>query len=144
MKKLLNFWYLRLRNKVRNRFTEGGFEFIFREYDLIIRSLSGSFEVRILSTEYAYGYLLSALVQDKIDTIHGYAVYMYMIASGLCREERFVRELNEVIDGYCSRQLEKVSEKISEEEDLEALETQQVLDGLSKLSKKQRKKLFKK
>lgn len=101
--KILEFWYLTVMNTRQRRIEAGGFVIDFHQYDMRIRSVSGNFSMRIRSGEYSFGYLVSAVAKGKEGNIHGYAAIMYIIATEICRDDKFRKDLQRAIERYEKR-----------------------------------------
>lgn len=93
------FWYFHVRNGCKRRLTVGGFEVEFHNYDIRFRTISRNWSMRVLASEYAFGYLCSA----KDESVHGYALYMYSIATGICRDERLRKDIHIALETYAKR-----------------------------------------
>lgn len=138
--KVLEFWYLTVRNTVQKRIEVGGFEIVFRQYDLRIRSLSDNFSMKIRSGEHAFGYLAASMGQGHEDNVHGYAVFMYLIATNICRDDRLRRELQRAIQGYQERENAKVKLEEADGNEEAALESVRKDLERSEMSRAQRRR----
>lgn len=127
----------------------GGFEIEFRQYDMRIKSLSGNFRMRIRAGEYAFGYLVSSLAQDCPKNVEGYATYMYMIATEICKDEGLRNDIHKALMKYNAR-LEKaaakqvVEDKTAEEMAIDLEKSARAHDGLKKSERRKIDKRFKK
>lgn len=110
---LMKWWLFNFRNWKIYQFEVGGFRVVFRRFFLHIKSISGNFSMSIRAGEHAYGYLLTAAKQDKIDQIHGYCAYMYKIAMSITTDSGLVNELNKALSKYDAR-MEKKAAKNAE------------------------------
>lgn len=106
----MNWWVFSVKNRTRKTIVSGGFEFKFKNYDLVIRSISSNFELRIRATEWMFGYLAAAMAQGKEDQLKGYATMMYILSTQLGRDRKFNAEVTKSIEQYMGR-LEKVAEE---------------------------------
>lgn len=91
-------------------YEEGGFKVTFRNYDMRIETLSRNFSVKIMAGEYPFGYLAASYAQDKKDNIHGYALFLYMVAILLPRDDQFRRDLQTALKTYEKRAARKAKE----------------------------------
>lgn len=107
MKKIRYWLYMLFKNKKHTVCEEGGFKITFREYNLQIETLSKNFSMKIGAGEYPFGYLVASLSQGKKDNIHGFAMYMYMVAMLLCRDKQFQRDLEIALKCYEKRAARK-------------------------------------
>lgn len=69
---------------------------------------------RIDGRTHAYGYLLEAANQGLNEQLHGYAVILYMLATGLTKDQTLVDDTVEVLNAYRQR-VEAEGEKAAAE-----------------------------
>lgn len=110
--KVLEFWYFTVRNTVQKRLVSGGFEIEFRQYDLRIKSISKNFAMKIRAGEYSFGYLVSSIAQGKEANAHGYAAFMYLLATEICKDDKLRAEVQRAIESYHKRV--EVKKKVKE------------------------------
>lgn len=94
---------LHVMNVVEERRTIGGFEFVFRRYDLTVRTLSGNFRTRIMCTEHPFAYLAHSLRDGREDNLHGYASLLYIVATQLTQDAPFARAVESGVKRYMER-----------------------------------------
>lgn len=114
-RKILNWWYFTVKNTTQRKLTIGGFNFKFRNYDVIIKSISDNFEIRVRAGEFMFGYLCSALGKGDKSQLHGYAAIMYMLATQIGKDAKLAREVNGSCERYMTRMqafAEKEAEKV--------------------------------
>ena len=63
---------------------------------------------------HAYGYLLEAANQGLNDQLHGYAVILYMLATGLTKDQTLVDDVVGVLNNYRQRIEAEGAQKASE------------------------------
>lgn len=110
MKKLKYWFFMLFKNGKKAVYEEGGFKVTFRNYDMRIETLSRNFSVKIMAGEYPFGYLAASYAQDKKDNIHGYAMFLYMVAMLLPRDDQFRRDLQTALKTYEKRAARKAKE----------------------------------
>lgn len=76
-----------------------------------IRTESRNFAMKIDARNEIYGYLLAAAQQGLNEQIHGYCVTMYVIATGMSKDQEFVNEVQRVVVGFMDRQQAKAKEE---------------------------------
>lgn len=139
--KVLEFWYFCVCNRCHKSLVTGGFQVDFRNYDIRIKSLSGNFSMKVRSGEYAFGYLYAALGKGNTENIHGYALFVYTIASCICQDEKFAEDVLKSIEDYAKRAEEKPSEELDDLDDETILMALQKDIEYSELPRSQRRKI---
>lgn len=145
--KVLEFWYFHVRNGVQSRLEVGGFEIEFHQYDLRIKSLSGNFAMKIRASEYAFGYLVSSLANGNEDNLHGYAVFMYLVATEICKDDKLRKDLQRAIENYQSRSSAKAKldkEDGNEEAAIAAMKEDLRRANMSRAERRRAEKEFRK
>lgn len=145
MNKLQEFWYFTVKNRVQRKEVMGGFEIEFRQYDMRIRSLSSNFRMQIRAGEYAFGYLVSSLAQGCPKNVEGYATYMYMIATELCKDDGLRNDIHKALLKYNARLEKKARESVVEDKTAEdiAIDVEKSVIAHAGMSKKEQKKIDK-
>lgn len=110
MKKIKYWFFMLFKNGKKAVYEEGGFKVTFRNYDMRIETLSRNFSVKIMAGEYPFGYLAASYAQDKKENIHGYAMFLYMVAMLLPRDDQFRRDLQTALKTYEKRAARKAKE----------------------------------
>lgn len=116
MKKLKYWFFMLFKNGKKAVYEEGGFKVTFRNYDMRIETLSKNFSVKIMAGEYPFGYLAASYAQDKKENIHGYAMFLYMTAMLLPRDDQFRRDLQSALKTYEKRSARKAKEAAEKED----------------------------
>lgn len=145
--KVLEFWYFTVRNTVQKRLVSGGFEIEFRQYDLRIRSISRNFSMKIRASEHAFGYLVSSLSQGHEDNVHGYATFMYLIGTIICKDDKFRKDLQRAIEGFQKREEAKAKLQEadgSEEAAIESVKKDLQRGGMSRTERRRAEREFRK
>lgn len=116
--KKIKYWFLMLfSNGKKAVYEEGGFKVTFRNYDMRIETKSRNFFMKIMAGEYPFGYLAASYAQNKKENIHGYALFMYMIAMALPRDEQFKKDIQTALRCYEKRIERKAKEAAAKNED---------------------------
>lgn len=143
MKKIKYWFIVTFLNRKRAVVNEGGFEIVFRDYDMRIRTKSGNFSMKVMASEYPFGYLATALSQGKKGQVHGYAQYMYLVAMMICRDGQFKNDVKmalERMDKREQRKAEKQAKKV--DESMEQVDTEIVKRDIEvgQMSRRERRK----
>lgn len=139
-RKVLNFWYFTIKNRRENRFEAGGFVIDFHQYDLRIRTMSGNFSMKIRAGEYSFGYLAASVGQGRADNVHGYALFLYVIATSICKDDKLRKEVQKAIERYQKRVEALASVKEDEREDELSIAAEQGDEERAKMSRAQRRR----
>lgn len=142
MKKLKYWFFMLFRNGKKAVYEEGGFKVIFRNYDMRIETKSRNFGVKIMAGEYPFGYLAASYAQDKKDNIHGYAMFLYMVAMILPRDDQFRKDLQTALRCYEKRAKRK-AEKADPVMEKVAIETEKRDLEMAKGSRRYRRRASK-
>lgn len=95
------------------------FDFYYKEGSLIdtyltIKAESGIWSMELAGNTHAYGYLLTAAMQDNDDYLHGYATYNIYISNAICTDEHFTKGLTELIHNRTAKILDEAAETAKE------------------------------
>ncbi|MCM1301935.1 MAG: hypothetical protein NC226_09460 [Bacteroides cellulosilyticus] len=93
------------------------FDFYYKEGKvdkcyLDITTPSKIFSLRIGGNTHAYGYLLAAAQQDKVQQLQGYAVTLFISTMGLTQEQGLTDEIQRAITKWQKRK-EKAAESVA-------------------------------
>lgn len=97
-------------------YKEGSIERTF----LSITSTSGIFNCRIGGNTHAFGYLLAAATQDRVDQLAGYAVKLYLPAMMMTQDQELTSDVQNAINKCVERmsaKAESAAGAITEEQD---------------------------
>lgn len=130
-----------MRNTTRKKLTIGGFNFKFKDYDVIITSISDNFKLRVRAGEFMFGYLCSALGQGNMDQLHGYAAIMYMLGTQIAKDAKLAKEVNGACERYMTR-MSALAEKAAEKEKgdgKEEIEMTKDDEAVAKMNRRERR-----
>lgn len=124
------------------------FEFFYSEGNLEgtylqISTPSGIFAMRIAGNCHAYGYLLAAAKQDRIDQLQGYAVTLFIPAMELTQDQGLCNDIQKAIMKWQKRkekEAAKLAAKVTPEQEMadEALMREAIERG--GMTRRQRRK----
>jgi len=134
--KIRKWWLFHVQNPLGRSGEKGAFKWKFRRYTLDISTISENFKVRFTASEHPYGYLLMG---DSDQTL-GYAQRLYMIATLMTTEQKFVDDLDKAIDSYQKRLQKKADVKEDDTEEKIAIEEVKQVQEVVEMPKKERKK----
>ena len=101
---------------------------------LRIENEDGIFTIKIAGNTDAYGYLLSAALQDKDEQLHGYAVLLCVPAMAMMMDGQFARDLESAVNGYIERKMNKGAEEAAKVTDEQEQGNQAVMEDVAKFA----------
>lgn len=106
---------------------------------------SGIFAIKIGGNTHAYGYLLAAAEQNRIDQLQGYAVTLYIPAMSLTQDQGLCNDCQKAIMKWQKRKMREGAEngkKVSDAEEMasDALMREAIERG-KPMSRQQRRKM---
>lgn len=121
-------------------YKEGSIERTF----LSITSTSGIFNCRIGGNTHAYGYLLAAAKQERIDQLHGYIVSLFIPAMAMTQDQELTSGVQKAIMEWQKRKEAEGAEKAKAVTDTEEQASQAFMEDLAQFADatpKERKKI---
>lgn len=109
---------------------------------LSITSTSGIFNCRIGGNTHAYGYLLAAAKQDRIDQLQGYIVSLFIPAMAMTQDQELTSGVQKTIVEWQKRKEAEGAEKAKAVTDSEEMASQAFMEFVverSQMSKKEAK-----
>ena len=101
---------------------------------LRIENEDGIFSIKIAGNTDAYGYLLSAALQDKDEQLHGYAVLLCVPAMAMMMDGQFAKDLESAVNGYMERRQEHGAENAAKVTDEQEQGNQAVMEDVAKFA----------
>lgn len=98
---------------------------------LILRSKSGTFEMKTEGVNELYGYLLAAATQGKTEQLEGYAMLIYTTSHLLVRDQGFVDGLNKEILKWMKRQEKEAAKAAKAVTKTEEISTQAFMEDVA-------------
>lgn len=131
----------------------GGFiaNFYYNEGDLAktyleITTVSGVWSMRIAGNIHAYGYLLEAANQEKIEQIHGYAAMLFILSQQFTQDQGLTNDVVRSINKWQKRMDKKAQEAAKDVSDAEETTSQAFMEEVAAYADatpKERKKIRK-
>lgn len=90
---------------------------------LSITSTSGIFNCRVGGNTHAYGYLLAAAQQGRLDQLQGYAVCLYIPAMSITQDQELTADVQKAISNWLERknaEAKRAASAVTEHEEIEA------------------------
>jgi hypothetical protein len=119
-------------------YKEGSIERTF----LSITSTSGIFNCRVGGNTHAYGYLLAAANQDRLDQLQGYIVSLFIPAMAMTQDQELTSGVQKAIVEWQKRKEAEGAEKAKAVTDSEEMASQAFMESVvehSQMSKKEAK-----
>lgn len=119
-------------------YKEGNIERTF----LSITSTSGIFNCRIGGNTHAYGYLLAAAKQERLDQLQGYVVSLFIPAMAMTQDQELTSGVQKAIVEWQKRKEAEGAEKAKAVTDSEEMASQAFMESAverSQMSKKEAK-----
>lgn len=119
-------------------YKEGSIERTF----LSITSKSGIFNCRIGGNTHAYGYLLAAAKQERIDQLQGYIVSLFIPAMAMTQDQELTSGVQKAIVEWQKRKEAEGAEKAKAVTDSEEMASQAFMESVverSQMNKKEAK-----
>lgn len=137
------FWAMKVKNRVQLTKEMGGFVVKFRQYDMEVSTKSKNFMMKVRADMHPFGYLASSVKQGKEGNLHGYAMMMYMLATGITEDERLNKEVISAIRRY-NKRVEAMAAATatdeSSEADLNVVKADEMVKNLSRKERRERKR----
>lgn len=111
---------------------------------LSITSTSGIFNCRIGGNTHAYGYLLAAAKQDRIDQLQGYIVSLFIPAMAMTQDQELTSGVQKAIVEWQKRKEAEGAEKAKAVTDSEEMASQAFMEDVvayAEASPKERKRM---
>lgn len=121
-------------------YKEGSIERTF----LSITSTSGIFNCRIGGNTHAYGYLLAAAKQERIDQLQGYIVSLFIPAMAMTQDQELTSGVQKAIVEWQKRKEAEGAEKAKAVTDSEEMASQAFMEDVvayAEASPKERKRM---
>ena len=118
-------------------YKEGSIERTF----LSITSTSGIFNCRVGGNTHAYGYLLAAAKQDRLDQLHGYIVSLFIPAMAMTQDQELTSGVQKAIVEWQKRKEAEGAEKAKVVTEHEELANQAFMEDIASESGKSKKEL---
>lgn len=121
-------------------YKEGNIEKTF----LSITSASGIFNCRIGGNTHAYGYLLAAAKQERIDQLQGYIVSLFIPAMAITQDQELTNGVQNAIVGWQRRKEAEGAEKAKAVTEAEETASQAFMEDVvayAEASPKERKRM---
>lgn len=119
-------------------YKEGSIERTF----LSITSTSGIFNCRVGGNTHAYGYLLAAAKQDRLDQLQGYAVTLYVPAMAMTQDAGLTADIQKAITKWMKRkdaEAKSAAKAVTPEQDMASAALMEDIASESGMSKKELK-----
>lgn len=119
-------------------YKEGSIERTF----LSITSTSGIYSMHIGGNTHAYGYLLAAATQDRLDQLHGYVVSLYVPAMAMTQDAGLTADVQKAINKWMKRKEAEAKSAAKAVTDYEEMASQAFMESVverSQMSKKEAK-----
>lgn len=119
-------------------YKEGSIERTF----LSITSTSGIMNMRLGGNTHAYGYLLAAATQDRLDQLHGYVVSLYVPAMAMTQDAGLTADVQKAINKWMKRKEAEAKSAAKAVTDYEEMASQAFMESVierSQMSKKEAK-----
>lgn len=103
---------------------------------------SGIFAIKIGGNTHAYGYLLAAAEQNRIDQLQGYAVTLYIPAMSLTQDQGLCNDCQKAIMKWQKRKMREGAENAKKVTDAEEMASQAFMESVverSQMNKKEAK-----
>lgn len=110
---------------------------------LSITSTSGLFNCRIGGNCHAYGYLLAAAQQNRLDQLKGYAVTLYIPAMVMTQDQSLCGDMQKAINKWMKRKETEAKKAAKAVTDTEEMASQAFMESAIKRSKMSRKEVKK-
>lgn len=126
------------------------FNFYYKEWSLKDTYLevtcdSGIFAIKIGGNTHAYGYLLAAAEQNRIDQLQGYAVTLYIPAMSLTQDQGLCNDCQKSIMKWQKRKMREGAENAKKVTDAEEMASdalmREAIDRGKPMSRQQRRKM---
>lgn len=106
---------------------------------------SGIFAIKIGGNTHAYGYLLAAAEQNRIDQLQGYAVTLYIPAMSLTQDQGLCNDCQKSIMKWQKRKMREGAENAKKVTDAEEMASdalmREAIDRGKPMSRQQRRKM---
>lgn len=90
-------------NRKLDRFEVGGFVVVFRRFCMDIKSMSGNFRMRVMSSKYPVMYLYNCFCKGKTEDIHAYCSTVYALQALVLSDSVLFGDVTEALAGYYTR-----------------------------------------
>lgn len=110
---------------------------------LSITSTSGLFNCRIGGNCHAFGYLLAAATQNRLDQLKGYAVTLYIPAMGMTQDQGLCNDVQKAINKWMKRKETEAKNAAKAVTETEETASQAFMESAIKRSKMSRKEVKK-
>lgn len=110
---------------------------------LSITSTSGIYSMHIGGNTHAYGYLLAAATQNRLDQLKGYAVTLYIPAMGMTQDQSLCNDVQKAINKWMKRKETKAKNAAKAVTETEEIASQAFMESAIKRSRMSRKEVKK-
>lgn len=110
---------------------------------LSITSTSGLFNCRIGGNCHAFGYLLAAATQNRLDQLQGYAVTLYIPAMGMTQDQGLCNDVQKAINKWMKRKETEAKNAAKAVTETEEIASQAFMESVVKRSEMSRKEVKK-
>lgn len=131
----------------------GGFiaNFYYKEGDLAktyleITTISGVWSMRIAGNTHAYGYLLEAANQEKVEQIHGYAAMLFILSQQFTQDQGLTDDVVRGINKWRKRidaKAREAAKNVSDAEETASHAFMEEVAAYAEASPKERKRMSK-
>lgn len=119
-------------------YKEGSIEKTF----LSITSTSGIYSMHIGGNTHAFGYLLAAAKQDRLDQLQGYAVTLYVPAMAMTQDAGLTADVQKAINKWMKRkeaEAKSAAKAVTDSEEMASADFMESVIERSQMSKKEAK-----
>lgn len=122
-------------------YKEGSIKYTYLE----VTCDSGIFAIKIGGNTHAYGYLLAAAEQNRIDQLQGYAVTLYIPAMSLTQDQGLCNDCQKAIMKWQKRKMREGAENAKKVTDAEEMASdalmREAIERGKPMSRQQRRKM---